>query len=163
MRKKNLKLAVTLHPSRNYLHGIIALHTLASITSLCLPLAMGYHLIGLSGIAISLCYQLTRYWHYSAVRQISFDGTTVAVRSLTIHSAEIQSLAAQSFDTQRPPHEEHEEIGVLTPSVWVLPGVNVFYFQNQEGSKKNLPIFADAVSKDDFRKLRIFALRGPLF
>jgi hypothetical protein len=144
MRRKNLKLNLALVPSQKFLRCVIAIHTLASVASLSLHIAAAFHLISVCIIAASLCFQLRRYNRYSSVRYLYLDGQTIRLNYLDTNLV------------------IREEIGELIPSTWILPGLCVLYYHNPQNGKMSLPVFADSVSKDNFRKLRIFALRGPL-
>lgn len=143
MRKRNLKLTLNLQPSKIYLRGVIGAHTMATISSVCLPLELYSHLLSICAIATSLCYQLNLHNLHSAVMQICLEAQSVQLKR-QVNTGVLQ-----------------DEFGELLPTVWILPGLCVLYFR-MSGQKRILPIFADTVSKDDFRKLRVFALRGPL-
>jgi hypothetical protein len=143
MRKRNLKLTLNIHPSQIYVQVIVTVHTLATITSVCMPFEGYVHLLGIGAIALSLCYQLNLYSAHSRVVQICFEGQSVHIKHRQC-SRRLQ-----------------DEFGELLPTVWILPGLCVLYFQ-LSSQKRMLPIFADAISQDDLRRLRVFALRGPL-
>jgi hypothetical protein len=143
MRKRNLKLTVNLLPSTVYFHAVVATHALASLSSIFLPMGNLFHLSWICAIGMSLCYQLKLYTAHSSVRQICLEG----------HSAHIKHQTSGLGVV--------EEFSELFPTVWILPGLCVLYFRLQ-GKKCMLPIFTDAVTPDDMRKLRTFALRGPL-
>ncbi|HEY6529218.1 MAG TPA: protein YgfX [Cellvibrionaceae bacterium] len=163
MRKRNLKLAVTLSPSWVYLQALLILHALTSIASLSLHLSFGYHALCLGMVAASLCYQLNIYWGHSTVRHIVLDGHSILLNRIAAPHIEPQHrMNHKLYEAVDAYSKTQDEIGKLLPKAWVLPGLLVFYFQPQQGGKKTLPIFFDAVSSDDFRKLRIFTLRGPL-
>lgn len=143
MRKRNLKLTLNLQPSKIYLRVLLGAHTLATISSVSLPLEIHIHILCICAIAVSLCFQLNLYNSYSTVVQICLEGQSV------------------QFRREAPLRALQDEFGELLPTVWILPGLCVLYFR-VGGQKRTMTIFADAVSTDDFRKLRVFALRGPL-
>ena len=144
MRKQNLKLSVSLKPSARYLNSIILCHSLSSTASLFIPVGVIYHLLAAAFIAASLCYQLNLWRQYSMLHQINFSACTIALKYQT---------------TILPEREIH---GTLAPFIWILPGLMVFNWHDEHKRKRAIPIFSDALSKDDYRTLRIFALRGPL-
>ncbi|RZA09987.1 MAG: hypothetical protein EOO68_00095 [Moraxellaceae bacterium] len=114
-------------------------------------------------VAASLCHQLNLYWRHSTVRHIVLDGHSILLKRIAAqHILPRHSLKHTSDEVIDVYFKTHDEMGQLLPKAWVLPGLLVFYFHSQQGGRKTLPVFLDAVSADDFRKLRIFTLRGPL-
>lgn len=159
MRRKNLKFTATLYPSKIYLHTILALHTLASTASLCVDVSTPQHLLFLAAIAGSLCYQLNIYTLYARTFQVSLEGSRASIKRA-------KTARLPLTNTNRTRHIREKDIeeyqGELLAEAWVLPQLIILHLRTDEGVRKSLPIFTDSAEEDDFRRLRIFVLNGPL-
>ncbi|HMW48276.1 MAG TPA: hypothetical protein PKC70_08255 [Cellvibrionaceae bacterium] len=159
MRKKNLKFTASIAPSRLYLLSVLALHTLASVLSLCIDFSVAQHLFALAAIAASLCYQLGVYAQNACWVHVSFEADQAICTKSKINYFPIgdDALALSNFigDTE-------EYRAELLPKAWVLPHLVILYVQFKAGSCKSLIIVKDSIAADDFRRLKIFVLNGPL-
>jgi hypothetical protein len=142
MRRKSLKLTLLLAPSKIFVTAIITLHTTSSFFSLFLALNGIFHWLFILLIAASLCLHIQIYNAFSQVSQLRFEGQMVC---LNYHKA-----------------HHSEQCGLLLPKAWILPWLCIIYI-NFGDRKLSLPIFLDSVSTDEFRQLKVFLLRGPLF
>ena len=163
MRRKNLRFSASLVPSKLYLWSTLALHSVASCASLMSNLAVSLHLFALAAIACSLCYQLNRYLMHARLMRVQFDGLEATLVHTQLPGVPLHAkwpLAAQQPLTS--PAQSSETRAELLPKAWVLPGLVVMHLRLDKGKNLNLPIFIDSMAQDDFRRLKIFILNGPL-
>lgn len=159
MRKKNLKFAAFIRPSRFYLQAIIALHTLASFASLWVDLSIGQYFLLLATIAGSLCYQLNRYTQLTRWIQVSIENNQARLLKRKGICFPVGSAAPQQL---YPFADTEVHYAELLPKAWVLPSLIILYLQPKAAGCTDLVIFKDAISDEDFRRLKIFVLNGPL-
>lgn len=159
MRKRNLKFTAFIHPSRFYLQAIIALHTLASFASLGVDLSTGQYFLVLAAIAGSLCYQLNRYTQLTRWIQVSFEGNQARLLKRKGICFPVGIATPQQQNPFADTEEHHAE---LLPKAWVLPGLIILYLQPKDAGCAPLVIFKDTISDEDFRRLKIFVLNGPV-
>lgn len=159
MRRRNLKFTASLRPSLMYLQATIGLHTFASLASLCLDIPLGQHLIVLAAFSCSLCYQLNIYQRQTRWTQVCLEGNRAMCR--LGKKVYFPSYTLSANPNPRADYEE-EYSAELLPKAWVLPRLIVLFMRLKDSNYMSLLIFNDSVTKDDFRKLRIFVLNGPL-
>jgi hypothetical protein len=159
MRRKNLKLSVRIRPSRFYLQALMVLHTLTSLASLCIDVSLLHHLLFLTLIASSLCYQLRLYVQHARLAQFNIENNRAQLFRHIGMNFPVGNAATL------PPSSvaaAEESITELQPKAWVLPNLIILFLQPTPYGGNNLVIFADSVSNEDFRRLKIFVLNGPL-
>lgn len=149
----HLKFSASCKPSRFYLNAIIGTHVLSSLASLCVGLNCLQQTFIVITIACSLCWQLKCYVQYAGVLQLVFEGGQAKIFSI---KTGIPHLLVEQQNNL--PLEIHQ--AQLLTYAWVSPKLVVLYFQKSNGRRGSLPVLADSMSLDEFRRLKIFVLNG---